>query len=48
MNSKIIFDIVFNPDGTFKTFKARLVTRDDQLHPFDPNNFAATMKSETL
>ena len=48
VNSKIISDIVYNPDGTFKRFKARLVTRGDQLQQLDPNNFAATVKSETL
>jgi len=48
INSKIIFDIVYNPDGTFKKFKARLVARGDQLHQLDPNNYAATVKSETL
>jgi hypothetical protein len=48
INSKIIFDIVYNPDGTFKKFKARLVARGDQLLQLDPNKFAATVKSETL
>ena len=38
INSKIIFDIVYNPDGTFKKFKARLVARGDQLLQLDPNN----------
>jgi hypothetical protein len=31
-----------------KSFKSRLVARGDQLHQFDPNNYAATVKSETL
>ena len=48
INLKIIFDIVYIPDGTFKKFKARLVACGDQLHQIDPNNFAATVKSETL
>ena len=48
ISSKIIFDIVYNPDGTFKKFKARLVARGDQLNQLDPNNYAATVKSETL
>ena len=48
VNFKIIIDIVYSSDGTFKKFKARLVTRGDQLHQLDPNNFAATVKSETL
>jgi len=48
LNLKNIFDIVYNPDGFFKTFKARLVARGNQLHQLDPNNYAATVKSETL
>jgi hypothetical protein len=48
VNSRIVFDIVYNSDGTFKKFKALLVARDDQLHQLDPNNFAATVKSETF
>ena len=48
IDSKSIFDIVYNPDGTFKKVKARLVARDDQLHQLDPNNYAATVESETL
>ena len=31
LSSKAIFNIVYNPDGTFKKFKARLVARGDQL-----------------
>ena len=48
IHSKIIFDIVYNPDGTFKKFKARLVARGDQLQQDDPNNYAGTVKSETM
>jgi len=48
IGSKIIFDIVYNPDGTFKKFKARLVARGDQLKSNDTNNFAGTIKSETM
>jgi len=48
INSKIIFDIVYNPDWTFKKFIVRLVARGDQLHQLDSNNYAATVKSETL
>ena len=29
---KIIFDIVNNPNGTFKKFKTLLVARGDRLH----------------
>jgi len=48
ISSKIIFDIVYNPDGTFKKFKARLVARGDQFKSDDPNNYAGTVKSETM
>jgi len=48
VKSKIIFNIVYNPDGIFKKFKARLVARGDQLHQLDPVNFAAIVKSETI
>ena len=48
IHSKIIFDIVYNADGTFKKFKARLVARGDQLKSDDPNNYAGTVKSETM
>ena len=30
LSSKAIFNIVYNLDGTFKKFKARLVARGDQ------------------
>jgi hypothetical protein len=40
---------VFNPDGTFKKFKARLVARGDQLKTlFDPDTYAGTVSSPTL
>jgi len=48
VHSEIKFDIVYNPDGTLQKFKARLVARGDQLHQLDQNNFAPTIKSETL
>jgi hypothetical protein len=48
IGSKILFDIVYNPDGTFKKFKARIVARGDQLKSLDSNNFAGTIKSETM
>ena len=32
IGSKIVFDIVYSPDGTFKKFKARLVARGDHLN----------------
>ena len=34
LSSKAIFNIVYNPDGTFKKFKARLVARGDQLKTY--------------
>ena len=49
LSSKAIFSIVFNPDGTFKKFKARLVARGDMLkNIFDPDTYAGTAHSETL
>ena len=48
IGSKVILDIVYNPDGTFKKFKARIVARGDQLRSLDSNNFAGTVKSETM
>ena len=39
IGSKVILDIVYNPDGTFKKFKARIVARGDQLTSWDSNNF---------
>jgi len=46
--SKIIFDIVVNPDGINKKLNVRLISCEDQLHQLDSNNFAANVKSETL
>jgi hypothetical protein len=49
LSSKAIFSIVYNPDGTFKKFKARLVARGDQLkHILDPDTHAGTAHSESL
>ena len=48
INSKIVIDIKFNPDGTIKKFKSQLVARGDQLNSLDPNNIAVIAKSETL
>ena len=40
---------MFNPDGTFKKFKARLVARGDQLKTlFEPDTYAGTVSSSTL
>ena len=49
LSSKVVFSIVYNPDGTFKKFKARLVARGEQLkHPFDPDTYVGTAHNETL
>ncbi len=32
ISSKAIFSIVYNPDSSFKKYKARLVARGDMLH----------------
>ena len=49
LSSKAIFTIVYNPDGTFKKFKARLVARGDQLkNLYDPDTYAGTVRSDTL
>ena len=44
LSSKAIFNVVYNPDGTFKKLKARLVARGDQLRNiFDPDTYAGTV-----
>ena len=49
LSSKAIFSIVYNPDGTFKKIKARLVARGDMLkNILDPDTFAGTLKTDTL
>jgi hypothetical protein len=49
LSSKAIFSIVYNPDGTFKKYKARLVARGDMLHHIhDPDTFTGTVRSDTL
>ena len=49
LSSKAIFTIVYNPDGSFKKFKARLVARGDQLkNIYDPDTYAGTIRSDTL
>ena len=46
LSSKAIFNIVCNPDGTFKKFKARLVARGDPLkNILDPDTYAGTVSS---
>ena len=49
LSSKTIFYIVYNPDGSFKKFKARLVARGDMLkNIIYPDTFAGTVRSDTL
>jgi hypothetical protein len=49
LSSKAIFSIVFNPDGSFKKFKARLVARGDMLkNILDSDTYAGTVRSDTL
>ena len=48
IGSKVIFDIVYNSDETFKKVIARTVARRDQLKSLDSDNFAGTVKSETM
>ena len=49
LSAKAIFSIVFNPDGTFKKFKARLVARGDMLkNILDSDTYAGTVRSDTL
>ena len=49
LSSKAIFNMVYNPDGSFKKFKARLVARGDMLKNLhDPDTYAGTVHSDTL
>ena len=49
LSSKAIISIVYNPDGSFKKFKARLVARGDILkNIYDPDTFAGTVRADTL
>ena len=49
LSSKAIFNIVYNPDGTFKKFKACLVARGDQLKSiYDPDTYTGTVGSPTI
>ena len=49
LSSKAIFTIVFNPDGSFKKFKARLVARGDMLkNVYDADTYAGTVRADTL
>ena len=45
----LVYDKQFNPDGTFKKYKARLVIRGDkQTDIYNMNNYASTVKSESV
>ena len=49
LSSKAIFSIVYDPDRSFKKFKARLAAQGDQLkNLFNPNTYAGTAHSENL
>ena len=49
LSSKAIFNIIFNPDGTFKKFKARLVARGDMLiNNLSDDNYVGTVRADTL
>ena len=47
ISSRAIFSIIYNPDGTFKKFKARLVARGDMLVSKDKDNYAGTVRSDS-
>ena len=45
--SMLIYEKQYNPDKTFKKYKARLVIRGDKWHDiYDMNTYASTVKSE--
>ena len=44
--SKAIFSIVYNPDGTFKKYKARLVARGDILQSKSKDTYSSTVSSQ--
>ena len=47
--SMLIYEKQYNPDKTFKKYKARLVIRGDKWHDiYDMNTYASTMKSESV
>ena len=47
--SKCVFDIQYNPDGTFKKDKVRLVCRGDRWEAiFDTETYAGTVRSESV
>ena len=46
ISSKAIFSIVYNPDGTFKKYKARLVARGDMLKSKSKDTYSGTVSSQ--
>ena len=46
ISSKAIFSIVYNPDGTFKKYKARLVARGDMLKSKSTDTYSGTVSSQ--
>ena len=47
--SMLIYEKQYNPDKTFKKYKARLVIRGDKWHDiYDMNTYASTVKSESI
>ena len=45
ISSKAIFSIVYNPDGSFKKYKARLVARGDMLKSKSKDTYSGTVSS---
>ena len=48
LSSKVIFSIVYNPDGSFKKFKARFVAIYELKNIYAPDTFAGTIRADTL
>jgi len=49
LNTKLIFDKRYNPDGTLKKYKARLVARGDLQHTYsDLQTYAGTATSKSI
>ena len=46
ISSKAIFSIVYNPDGSFKKYKARLVARGDMLKSKSKDTYSGTVSSK--
>ena len=46
ISSKAIFSIVYNPDGTFKKYKTRLVARGDMLKSKSTDTYSGTVSSQ--